>query len=268
MVRQETLLYPLPDQEIDLSIIDSLKFLVIKQRQELKEGEFIPKPVTSRKDVLQWLEESENFQEMYREAILFHLLPRTDYEIEEYRSRFSGKIYQNLASCFLAGKQTGSRILLSLQRTFEFYKSLHPEAEEIDNPLGFNSLERISVPDGIIVERAENNRILTICEYTLTGINSYFEKKYRGFNIDKRKFPQLFADTQLLFVTPELTHIPTAITKRDGAVLFLPFKHNQFRNFVNKIYSHYRQYRSSCLNPDNVSATLVEMQTLVRERHL
>ncbi len=268
MVRKETLLYPLPDPKIDLPIIGSLKFLVIKQRQELKEEEFVPKPVTSGKDVLQWFEQSEKFQEMYRGAISFHLLPRTDSEIEEYRCRFSGKIYQYLAHCFLAGKQTGNRILFSPQRTLEFYKSLHPEADEIDGPLGFNSLEGISVPDGIIVERAENNRILTICEYTLTGINSYFEKKYRGFTIDKRKFPQLFANTQLLFVTPELTDIPTAITKRDGAVLFLPFKHNQFRNFVNKIYSHYRQYRDSCLNPDNVSATLVEIQTLVREKHL
>ena len=189
MVRQETLLYPLLDQKIDLPIIGSLKFLVIKQRQELKEGEFVPKPVTSGKDVLQWFEQSENFQEIYREATLFHLLPRTDSEIEEYRSRFSGKIYQNLANCFLAGKQTGSRILLSLQRTFEFYKSLHPEAEEIDDPLGFNSLEGISVPDGIIVERAENNRILTVCEYTLAGINSYFEKNIGALTLTKENFP-------------------------------------------------------------------------------
>ncbi len=268
MARKETLLYPLLDQKIDLPITGSLKFLVIKQGQELKKEEFIPQPITSGKDIPQWFEQSEKFQEMYREAINFHLLPRTDSEIEKYRHLFSAKIFQNLANCFLANKQAGNRILFSPQRTLEFYKSLHPNADEINNPLGFNSLEGISVPDGIIVEKTENNRILTICEYTLTRINSYFEKKYLGFSIDKRKFPQLFANAQLLFVTPESTHIPTAITKGGGAVLFLPFKHKQFGNFVNKIYSHYRQYRDSYLDPDNVSATLFEMQTFARERHL
>ena len=110
----ETLLYPPQNQEINLLIADKLESLVIEQRQDFEKGDFMPKSVTNRKGVLQWFEQSERFREIYTKAINFYLLPRTDREIDEIKDYFSGEIFEDMAYCFLAGKQSRDRILYLL----------------------------------------------------------------------------------------------------------------------------------------------------------
>ncbi len=261
MARQETLLYPLPNQEIDPRFAAHLILLVEDQKQALQDGEFVPKSTNSFKELRNWFKRSERFKQIFSETLKFLVVPRTDEEIEEFKKYFRGQSFQYIASRFLAGKQPQDRILLSPERTLTFYNSLHPHTPRSSNPLGLDSLEGISAPDGIIIEKSgDKNRILAICEYTLARRDSYFENKYNAFVAEKRRFPQLFAHAPLFFVSPRINYRLEIVKQAKARLIKMPFEHKKFKNFIDEIFEHYRP------EGNNDYASLAEIQESVRER--
>jgi len=173
--------------------------------------------------------------------------------------RFAGRLNQDMIYNFFVNREPRPNILLSPERTLEFYKKLYPNKPTTKNTLGFDSLEGISVPDGIIVK--EHEGIAAVCEYTLRGDKETFEKKYNGFCINKEHFPQVFANANLLFAVLSDTYLPISITRQtEVKVKRIPFKHKQFRNYVKNIYYYYRP------QSDENNATLSDTQKRITEQ--
>lgn len=220
-----------------LSIEEVLHNLVAEQREELQSGKFRSIPIGSWKALRNEFKRSDDFTRVYSKAIRYHLVPQTNEIIEELRTDFVGKLFQDMAYMVLTGLQPQSRILLSPMRTRDFYAKLYPKAERTQHRFELDSLAGISAPDGILVEEHEGiERIISVYEFTLTGYDSYFENKYNGFNIDKKHFPKIFANADILFVVPKGYNLRNkAIKNGDIKIYEMPFTHKQFRNFINGV---------------------------------
>ncbi len=235
------------------SIEDVLHRLVVEQIREQESADFKLIPLGTRKEVFKDFKKSERFKQAYRGAVRYHLVPRTEDELLENRKDFVGRLYQDLAYLVFASKQTGFSVLLSQERTSEFYKTLYPDAKEVQWPYGITSLQGISVPDGLLVEEHDGDKsILAVVEYTLTGSSHYLEEKFHAVCIAKDRFPTLFSDASLLFVMPKNRVMPRILKRGDIELQELPFTHLQFRDFIDGVYEFYRS--------SGESATLKEFQ--------
>jgi hypothetical protein len=238
--------------------LDDLHDLVIKQKEELESKQFRPS-TESRKSIRDEFKKSKRFKQIYGEAIKYLCTLHTDMEFKEFMGRFAGRLNQDMIYDFFVTRQSQSNILLSPERTFEFYKKLYSDKPVIENLLGLDSLGGISVPDGIVVK--EHEGIVAVCEYTLTRKDQTFEKKYSGFHINRTNSPQVFSDAGLLFVVLKNAYLPESIIKHtEVKAERMPFSYRQFQNFVDSIYYHYR--------PDENNATLSEIQKRVREQFI
>ena len=240
---------------------ETLHNLVIEQHEELQNGQFPHCYSHNRKSLLEAYLGSERFEQAYNATRNYLLMPRTDKELEEIRKRFAGRLYEDLAYIFMANEEFQSGVILSPERAFEFYRAMYPNKDIIEHPFGSNSLKGISVPDGIAVRENEGiDSIVGVCEYTLSGHRGIFQDKYEWFNARKRNFPGLFSNAQLLFVVPNKTSLLGAAKGRNQ-VRFnkMPFTHEQFRNFIDKVYCY--------LAPEDMDATLAEIQEEARRQY-
>lgn len=246
---------------IESLVIDKFHDLVIEQKEELESEQFQPISIESRKGIRDEFKKSKRFKQIYEKATKYLYTPHTDRRLKEFMGRFAGRLNQDTIYNFFVTKQSQSNILLSPERTFEFYKKLYSDKPVIENILGLDSLEGISVPDGIVVK--EHEGIVAVCEYTLTGDEQIFGKKYSGFCIGKKHSPQVFADAHLLFVVLNDAYLPKSIIRHaEVKVKRIPFRYEQFRNYVEGVYYHYRPQ----LDENNV--TLSDIQKRVTEQFI
>lgn len=267
MTRVESPYYQNYAEHTVLSISDLLSYLVKEQINDLETNEVAPLPIKTRKQLLRWFEQSQRFKDIYTEALRYFLIPMSDEEIEETKERLAGKLYQSIAFSYFAGKQTEGQILLSPTRTLTFYERLYLNTPRVKHRFGLDSLLGISVPDSLRIRMEENSyQISAVYEYTLTRKSAYYEDKIAAFSYDIINFPHLFAQSRLVFILPRVDHLPTAIKESSALASYIPFKHSQFRHFGNKVIDRYRSHRGSLTNPDDVSATLAEIQDFARQR--
>lgn len=96
---------------------------------------------------------------------------------KKYRTGFRGKMFERLAHLTLSAKNAGTdKAVISPRKTFEFLKSLNPNATVTEHEAGQTSLDGIYVPDGLIVDMQDGRpRIIEVLEYTTslkTKLNS------------------------------------------------------------------------------------------------
>lgn len=240
----------------DSKYTNLLQTLLLEQLRDLDVDEKIN--VNGRKDLLGWFKTSESFWRIYKEASRFCLQPRDRNEQIRYRTGFVGSTFQELAFKFLSLNFFPDSVILSPERTLDFYSKLHPSFQKRNHFFGLNSLQGISVPDGMVI--AKDGRVLAICEYSVKGGYSYFVNKYENFNKDKKYFSGLFSNSKIVFVVPKLINVPFYFRniKEDVDFKMLPFNHEQFRSFIDGIFSSFR------INPND--ASLNDLQKRVREQ--
>lgn len=242
-------------------IFNTLPTLVAEQEKEWQSEQLDPTSLATRKALFDYYKQNKMFKRAYQEAMRFHYLPRREEELQEFRSRFAGRIFHDLAQISTSAKLSNSRILLSPERTLKFYGDLYSGARRTRHSFGFDSLVGISVPDGLIVEK-ENDKvqIVAVCEYTLHGDEQSLRRKHDRFGREKKDFPGLFAeDAHLLFVVPRKTKLRHQGILGSSQFQELPFTHSQFRDFLNSFYQFYR--------PDEDSATLLEIRERAQEQY-
>ena len=251
---QETLLFPLAAR---VSILD----LANQQREKRGSQPPLPDNLASRKEIFTWFKQSEAFRQIYTQAQRYFSVPRTKGEVELCRSDVAGEVFQQIAFAYLSQKLSATQTLLSPMTTFDLYhRNLYPGKKVVRHKIGTPSLLGISVPDGLLVENEPFGlKIVAAVEYTLKRKRDAFHEKIYYFAFSKLKFPDLFAESCLLFVTPTFSESPPLIPQGKAELRQLPFTHPQFRNFSNWFYEGYRPYQD-VLIPDAASATLKEIQ--------
>lgn len=267
MSRQETLLNPLGSQETDPRLASGILFLAIQQREERESHPPLPDNLASRKKIFSWFRGTPEFGQIYSQSLHFFLIPRSEEEVKTIKFVLAGSFFQQIAFATVSQNLPDELLLLSPERTLDFYQLLFPRAMVIKHPLGTDSLRGISVPDGLLIKNSSNDiGILAAVEYTLEGKTDYFQKKILPFKGDQDRFPSLLRNSQLLFVTPTFSRQrPYLPSVWKAKIQELPFTHHQFRNFSSWIYEHHRQYQN-IHEPDDTSATLKEIQERVREQ--
>lgn len=239
-------------------IFATLHQIVVEQQAELQ-AENPPSSFETRKQLLSWYKQGSRFKNLFKEAVRYNLLPLTDEEAQRIEHRLAGGIFQDISFYTLVSRQSDNRVLVSPERTLQFFQVLFPHAQLMEYPFHISSLMGISVPDGLIIKGVENDqpRITTVCEFTATGKRKVLESKYLGFQIDRDKYHQFFADAKLLFVTPQGYH-SNFISYKGAELEEVPFRYDQLRDFVDTIYYHY--------SPDPDGAALADMQERAREQ--
>lgn len=234
-----------------LEALELLQSLTAAQRQESRP---VLPPVlpAKRKDIFKEFRAGRVFEEIYQEAARLHLELRTDDELKELRNCLAGAIFQEMAYCFLVNT-IQPKIVLSAERTLEFYSRLHPQESRINYPFGQDSLRGISVPDGLAID--EGGSISDVCEYTTYGNWANFKNKYRHFCESQGEFTELFANVRLLFVLPEghYRFFGNNGPGKNVEVYRLSFNHEQFRDFIDGIY-----------RTNHGEATFLDLQNRVR----
>lgn len=198
-----------------------------------------PHAPETRKSIFEEFKRSEDFQRLYREFRVYCLMPIDDSEMVYVKSIFAGGVFQLIAFSLISRNLPVGEVLLSPESTRIFFKELYG-AETIEHIFGTSSLD-IGEPDGMIISTADGiERVVAICEYTLTSKPRYFKDKYDLFVLRKEQKPEYFSEAELRFITPDDLH----------------FTHHQFRNFTNGIYEHFRL--------DESATTLKEIQDNAR----
>lgn len=175
---------------------------------------------------------------IYSRALEYILATSGKLDVGDFVRRLAGKTYQEITYFYLSRQQIPSRTLISPKRTLFLYGRLYPNRVIKENPLGLDSINGISVPDGLIINvHNGTGRIEAVCEYTSHGDYEYFRNKVDGYEIHKEHFPVLFENSHLLFFIP------------DGSSLFdytnfgknvkhkkLPFSGDEFHDFIDVMF--------------------------------
>lgn len=88
-------------------------------------------------------------------------------------------------------------VLLDTDLTLDFYKSLHPESYINIEEFGLGGIDGVSVPDFLSVNEG---KIQSVIEVTASKKQWYFDKKYKSFDLSRRKNPDVFRNTNLTFI--------------------------------------------------------------------
>ena len=187
---------------------------------------------------LRWYQKQDSFQEILGEAQ--YMLATSSEDANEAISRLSGGLFEDIASIYLIRKEAknnSERTVVLTANVLSFFTDLYPNASVVHNTITTDSLKGASVPDGLIIDKLG---IVSVCEYTLREGQQYFEDKYHKFRTKKRNFPELFANSNLLFVVPKTVRPAMEKIKEnigDSTVQFLelPFSRTEFRKFIEKV---------------------------------
>lgn len=227
-----------------LSTAEVLHNLVVEQRRELEglKDQAADLDLNSWKALRDWHKQTGGFSKAYNEAMRYTFAPHTQEDLNWLRDHFAGKMFQDIAFTSCALSQPQDCILLSPEKTLEFWEKLYPKNRVIKSPFGLDSIEGISVPDGMVVN--EQNDISEAYEYTLSIRREYFSRSSDAFKISKGDFPELFENTPLVFVAPK--HLYSRHTTQ------MPFTQLQFRVFMDDIYEHYMADRDYSLTLNEI----------------
>ena len=248
-------------ENFKLSEEDLLHNLVAKQQSKVESTQPLGFDVSSRRAIFAWFKTTNDFRLAYRELVRYCLMPRTNDEINMLRDNFAGRLYQDMTYAVLANRQSKlGGVFLSSESTLELYKGLYPYARLSQNPFGLGALGSISVPDGVVIGKDHGKeKVIAVCQYTLSGRRERFENIYSGFQIHKMSFPGIFAKgAYLLFVVPEKGGLLRE-KRKDLHFDVMPFNHTQFRDFINGIYNFY--------TPDGDAGTVNDVLAWGREQY-
>lgn len=197
----------MPDHEPRESV-NMLEPLVIEQRQELSHIQ-LPETIYSgdRRIFVANYVASDLFRSAFLDASHLILGPHSAQDAREFNRRLSGRMFSDLARCYLSARGMDGYVVVAPERTHKFYTLLYTGMETTEHSITGNSINGIHVPDGLIANRKE---IQSVCEYTAISqdpenpgtYDDYFRAKYDGFTQVKARFPEYFAKSRLLFVVP------------------------------------------------------------------
>lgn len=218
--------------------MENLDRLVIEEKQSERE---MPPSFSLKKErkisgIFEGFTTTARFKKIYDEARRSYPSSGTKEEINQFMKDFSGRLYQDIAYYLLAKNLPASTVLLSPERTSQFFGKLFPGKKVVSFPFGLTSFEDVSIPDGIMTkETIGKRRIISLCEYTLSKSPRVIEKKRRSFSKHKRDFPLLFAPTKILFIVPKEGSYFLKLKKEEG--LETPFGYEEFWRFIHKFRS-------------------------------
>lgn len=191
------------------TILPILQSLVTAEQQKLDATP--PDSFKDWKDLFIYYQRNDGFQTLYQQARRCYLVPLSTKLISQVEDRMAGEVYEKLAYYFLTVQRPEGTVLLSPERTLQFYQALYPNAKIMQH-LFTNSLAGISVPDGLLV-KSENGvpHISSVCEYTTYRNLADIRRKSNNLQIDQRNYPKLFAESQFQLILPQnnnLTSLP------------------------------------------------------------
>lgn len=199
----------------------------------------VPENILSRGiHFLSWCEKQNSFKRRCEKAI--DMLSMSLHEVEDFRTNFAGRLFADIASIYLTAHQAEinpDRTVASGENALLFFEKLYPNSFGIRYSSAFNigSLGYASMPDGFIVGPSG---IVSVCEYTLMENKAYFKNRHYRFKTRKRKSPDIFSNSDLLFVVPQtVPYVMKEIGESVGdevKFLELPFSRSDFRKFFNK----------------------------------
>lgn len=227
--------------------------LLVRLRQERVVGGVDVGTLTNRAKLLAAYKKTPDFRRVYQMAARYFVIPLDEHEMIVLNGRLAGSLFQGLACLAFSDAREGGEIVISTEKTLEFYKELHPNRRAVTtNPFGLGAIEGISVPDGLGLDI--EGEVIAVYEYSARRDPHYFASKKKSFLVEKDRYPQIFGRAELKFVTPTfIKDKPYGHT-----IIELPFTHLQLSDFRNSIYAHFR--------PDIESATLGEIQQRVGEQ--
>jgi hypothetical protein len=181
----------------------------------------------------------------------------TDIGGSEWRpGKFSGALYQRIASTLTAEKLSGSKLhspddFSWSDDTLQFFCDLYPDVPIFHNTFGLSSLQGVHVPDALLWR---NHRVQTIYEMSL-GMEGHSDKIlwqiYRIAEL-KKQFKE-FSQAKLIYVIPRKSNVPSDISSAlrvinkgtgsngdIGGTERMPFSSGEFGKFVDSLYHDYR----------------------------
>lgn len=226
-----------PVSEGDISNLrGTLATLAREQRAEFGD---IPKLPGEGLQLLADFTQTDAFRNRCLQLISYLNEPKDDDQLRDISHRFSGAIFQDIASIYLAQNIPEDLMLLyqdlaliSPKRTHEFFEELYPVSGETlpfeDGPLPERG---VRFPDGLFV--TSDDSVVAICEYTLIGNRPYFVKKKEGLDKIKEDYRGIFGETDHVVVVYSLDS-----RRHTEGIDFtvVPLDHTQFREFIDKAY--------------------------------
>lgn len=218
--------------------------------QTIELAETNPQPFKSENaaELFNSFMKTERFEGIIEMAKYEFTKARTDKECEEYKSNFVGKFYQDFTYCIMAAKEYPNRIVLSPELTVDLFSILYPRLHVTDHPFGMQSIEGISVPDGLIIEGdIKDPKITGFLESTVISYwSERYGKKYIAYgqsitNLSDR-YPNIFSyDINIIFAIPSPISpggykiLPSVGEYENVDLQLLNFNHLDFGKFVNSI---------------------------------
>ncbi len=211
--------------------------------------------LSTRKELIKGFGLSHAFTDGYQEAVRFHLMPHSPQEMRGFLKYFVGAEFQGIAL------NSTPELTLLPDNVLRFYRKMYPHIPVVEHPLGLTSLMGISVPDGlgISIDQPGKASVTNVYECSLTNRVDGYERHYKGFLIRRREFPDIFKDSQLVFITPKESQLPSDIKKDPNVrVVELAISRKQFSDYIDGLYGFYR--------PGFDGPTLVEIQDWARHQ--
>lgn len=192
-------------------------------------------------DILSWHKKTDRFKYVCGEAQRFRKGIRRSSEIDGLHHNFAGVVFQDIAYTVCALDCDDSRVVLSPEKTSEFWTILYPNKKIVYHPYGQKSLGDVYIPDGILVDKSKSF-VFKLYEYSLVRMNDEnLEKKLKSIRIQHKRFPGLFADTSVEFVIPRTFPLPELKGGGDKVeFLQLPITRIQFGSFIRDLYDGMR----------------------------
>ncbi|OGH19706.1 MAG: hypothetical protein A3D74_00420 [Candidatus Levybacteria bacterium RIFCSPHIGHO2_02_FULL_37_13] len=198
-------------------------------------------------DLINWHKRTDRYRYVYGETQRFKRDVRRSRDKTSLRHNLAGIVFQDIAYSVCALDCDDSRVLLSPEKTSEFWTMLYPNKEIVSHPYGQETLENAYVPDGILVNTSKafniyKRPVFKLYEYSLVHMTERdLEEQLKAIRIQHEKFPGLFAETSVEFVIPRTFPLPR-LSSEEKKVEFLqlPITRVQFGHFITDLYNGMR----------------------------
>lgn len=205
------------------------------------------------------------FGKTFGEAKSYYSEPKLwDHNDERPTQRLRGRVWQDLVSILAPELNRSQGVTLNEQQTLLLYRQMFPELKRDDgtiahgvvrNPLGFDSISGISVPDLVVIEshrRMEGfPKIVSAVEATLNVGRKRTDKKRHGFISNWQRHKRYFvASPAIEYHVPGNTYLPTGFNSlRNTRVRVVEnMTHFELEEAVDRLfYSHKSQRRRETL---------------------
>jgi hypothetical protein len=163
-------------------------------------------------------------------------------EIDHFETgAFYGRLYQDVVYWALSLGDPAPLVpgLLNPEVTLEYFHHLYPDKKIIPNNFGLESIENVSVPDGLVFNQ-DGVTIADVYEYTLRRPLDVFNKKVNAFYRHIDNFPGLFNTAGLVFCVPRDTDTKSILGLSDRIdVIELPFSRVQLTTYGKKFIDQF-----------------------------